>query len=105
MSDSTRRRPAGEGILNLEGLADRWGKDDLEELKRFVRSEGVPYFYLGRRNPGKVRWDDARFRIEDIKRWEGESLIVYNERKGEAAVAEQPKSILRGRGRRRGAAG
>lgn len=85
MGEKTKRRPTGEGILDLEGLADYWGMSDLEELKRTIRAKGVPYFSLSSKPESEnVRWDRVRFRVRDIERWEGENINAYAGRKPRA---------------------
>jgi hypothetical protein len=100
--DKPRRRPRGEDLIDLEGLADRWGLDDLEELKRLIRSGGVPFFSLGKVESNNVRWDRVRFRLEAIRRWEAENEQIYSERKAgpRSVVGGAPISLIRQRGLR-----
>lgn len=100
--ESFRQTPIGEGILNLQGLADYWGVGDLEELKRVVRREGVPYFMIGRASAGKIHWDRARFRLDHVRIWEEEHSCVYAERNPgpeSSGKEERPRSALRCRKR------
>lgn len=100
--EKPKRRPKGEGILDLEGLADYWGFSDLEELKRTIRAKGVPYFSLSSKSDAEnVRWDRVRFRVRDIERWEGESTNAYTERKAHAGRPARPApgSMIRHRNR------
>jgi hypothetical protein len=92
-----KRRPKGEGLLDIEALAERWGME-VEELKRFVRSESIPFILFGKPDAEKIRWDRVIFRLEAIQKWEASNQHVYSEhRKGitpEARPSE--RSPLRG---------
>lgn len=93
-----KRKPTGEGLLDIEGLAERWGKD-VEETKRFVRLESIPFILFGKPKVDKIRWDRVLFRIEAIQRWEAESQFAYIDHRKQAPSNQETtteRSPLRG---------
>lgn len=92
-----RRRPKGEGLLDLQGLAERWGMDE-EDLKQIIRSESIPFIPFGKPEAEKIRWDRVIFRLEAIQKWEASNQVTYVERKKDAAGTTEPprKSPIRG---------
>jgi hypothetical protein len=95
-------RPKGEGLLNLQGLADYWGVEDLDELKRIIRGQGVPYFTLGKSTAKKIHWDRVRFRSDAVRQWEDANQCVYAERQPGSTPPggeRRPRSALRCKGR------
>lgn len=64
-------QPSGPRFLTIKDLAERWGVT-VNDAKRIVRDEKVPYLALRTPKPGSMHlcWKFMRFDLSAIEAWE-----------------------------------
>jgi hypothetical protein len=70
-----RKPDVPDEVVTVADLAERWILTD-EAAKRLVHAAGVPS--IGTPAPGRlINWDNVRFHLDAIRRWEADHQIVY----------------------------
>lgn len=91
-------KPPGPAFMVIKDLAERWGVS-VDDAKRIVRDEKVPYLALRQPGPGsmKICWKFLRFEPAAIEAWEAKRRMFFQPPPPVPAVPAYEKPILRRR--------